>query len=241
MAMLNQGAPPLPVCTLSVIILCGALQVYVFLIDPPFSQVTLSPVLVIYGHQFWRIITSAFFHGGFMHIAMNMMSIVSLGGSFERTVGSVMMAFTLAWQILLSGISNVLLSWFLSLVLTGDMKYIKQQSVGFSGVIFALCVVDIYRGAGETRSIFGFFEVPAKVYPWVLLIMLQFLIPNVSFMGHLSGILTGTIQAHGGLNCLLPSVEMCRLIEAKLMGTHPRYILTPNDATIYRESLFDLG
>jgi hypothetical protein len=127
-------------------------------------------------------------------------------------------------------------------MLTGDLKYAKQQSVGFSGVIFALSVVDIYKSAGGSRSIFGFFEVPAKVYPWVLLVVLQLLIPNVSFMGHLSGIVTGTVQAHGGLNCLLPSVDMCRLIEAKVVfSSHPRCVPTPNDASTYRENLRDLG
>lgn len=37
-------------------------------------------------------------------------------------------------------------------------------------------------------SIFGFFSVPAKAYPWVLLVVWQLLVPQASFLGHLSGV-----------------------------------------------------
>lgn len=41
------------------------------------------------------------------------------------------------------------------------------------------------------RSIFGLFTVPPRVYPWALLLVFQLLMPGVSFLGHLSGILAG--------------------------------------------------
>jgi hypothetical protein len=43
----------------------------------------------------------------------------------------------------------------------------------------------------SSRSVFGFFSVPAKLYPWVLLVLLQLLMPGISFLGHLGGILSG--------------------------------------------------
>lgn len=58
-------------------------------------------------------------------------------------------------------------------MLLSDLSYLRQHSVGFSGVIFALAVVDIYKSGGETRQVLGLFSVPAKVYPWVLLVVLQ--------------------------------------------------------------------
>jgi hypothetical protein len=71
-------------------------------------------------------------------------------------------------------------------------------------VIFGLCVVEIYKSGGTTRSLYGIIEVPSKYYPWILLVVLQFIIPNVSFMGHLSGIVIGTLQTYNFH--LLPSV-----------------------------------
>ena len=40
-------------------------------------------------------------------------------------------------------------------------------------------------------SLFGLFRVPPHLYPWVLLLVIQLLMPGVSFLGHLSGILVG--------------------------------------------------
>ena len=75
------------------------------------------------------------------------------------------------------------------MVLLDDMSFIKQHSVGFSGVLFALVVVDIHKSDVPTRSVMGFVSVPARWYPWALLVLLQLMIPNVSFLGHFSGIL----------------------------------------------------
>ena len=162
-----------PLGTVTVIAVCAAIQLYVFLFNPPMNEFTLNALLVIYGRQYWRIVTCAYFHGGFMHILFNMTSLSSLGGSLERCVGTVVFAFTILWQTLLCGAFNVAASWFLSMVVTDDLSYLKQQSVGFSGVIFALAVVDIHRSELPTRSVFGFLDMPAKWYPWVLLVALQ--------------------------------------------------------------------
>lgn len=53
------------------------------------------------------------------------------------------------------------------------MSYINQASVGFSGVIFALALIDSYRSTQPTRSVFGFVQVPTRMYPWVLLVLLS--------------------------------------------------------------------
>lgn len=228
------AASAVPGCTAAVVAVCAAVQLYVFLFDPPLSNFTLSAALVIYAHQFYRLLTAAFFHGGLMHIGMNMMSMLATGTSLERSVGTVQLLFTVLWQTLLTGAFCVGASWFLSMVLLDDMSYIKQQSVGFSGVLFALVVVDIQNSDVPTRSVMGFVSVPAKWYPWALLVLLQLMIPNVSFLGHFSGIMLGTWQANGGLRWLLPSVELTRELEAwsalRPLTDHPRWITCPDGA-----------
>ena len=88
--------------------------------------------------------------------------------------------------------------------------------MGFSGVVFGLIVVDNHASGASSRrwarrpaldytlarashafdlaarpccSIFGFFSVPAKLYPWALLVFWQLLLPQSSFLGHLAGVL----------------------------------------------------
>ena len=60
--------------------------------------------------------------------------------------------------------------------------------VGLSGVIFGLIVLDTHHSGVSQHSIFGLFSVPARVYPWALLVVWQLLVPQVSFLGHLGGI-----------------------------------------------------
>lgn len=51
--------------------------------------------------------------------------------------------------------------------------------------------------AGERRSVFGLFSVPARLYPWALLLVWQLLVPQASFLGHLTGLLVRG-RRHGG-------------------------------------------
>ncbi len=56
----------------------------------------------------------------------------------------------------------------------------------------------------QTRSVFGLFVLPAKYYPWVLLVVWQLLMPGVSFLGHLGGVAAGQAFAWGWLRWALP-------------------------------------
>lgn len=56
---------------------------------------------------------------------------------------------------------------------TNDPQYAHQHAVGFSGVIFTLALMESYRSTQPTRSVFGMIQVPTRLYPWVLLVMLS--------------------------------------------------------------------
>ena len=77
--------------------------------------------------------------------------------------------------------------WSVSCRYTAQLAY--QCAIGFSGVIFGLIVVDNNISGATQRSIFGFFYVPAPLYPWVLMLLWQVIMPGVSFLGHLCGVL----------------------------------------------------
>lgn len=68
-------------------------------------------------------------------------------------------------------------------------KVAYQCAIGFSGVVFGLIVVDNSLTGATQRSIFGLFYVPAPLYPWTLLVIWQLIMPGVSFLGHLCGLL----------------------------------------------------
>ena len=97
---------------------------------------------------------------------------------------------------------------------TGDGGWAAQSAVGFSGVLFALAVDESALTPAPMRSVFGLFSVPTRLYPWVLMLVLQLLLPNISFLGHLAGILAGSLHAAGGLAWALPSLPALRRLEA---------------------------
>ena len=79
-------------------------------------------------------------------------------------------------------------------VLWWALLRLRYNSVGFSGVLFSLAVQESYLAGTTSRSLFGMVNVPSKYYPWAMLVVMQVLMPNVSFVGHLCGLLIGFLH-----------------------------------------------
>jgi len=48
---------------------------------------------IFYGHEWWRLVTAMFLHGGLIHIGFNMMSLMQLGPALEELYGSARYVF----------------------------------------------------------------------------------------------------------------------------------------------------
>jgi len=92
---------------------------------------------------------------------------------------------------------------------TGDRHYLKSCAVGFSGVIFALKVLQThYADQGGHQSFMGIpIPVPSKYAFWVELIIIHFVSRNASFVGHLAGILVGLAYTKGPLKNIIETLE----------------------------------
>lgn len=211
----------IPLSTFSYGALCSLAFLYQFLVNPDLFRYTLNAQCILMHREYHRIITCAFFHGSFLHLAMNMFSYMALGKSLEKRFGTLFMYFTVTWSILLTSFLHVLLSLAGSIV-TRDSSLLNRHSLGFSAVLFHLLVLESKcHDPDASHSILGIIHVPSKYYPWALLIMLQILIPNVSFLGHLSGILCGTLQSSNNgfyQKYLLPSIDFIHRCEQQ---SHP--------------------
>jgi len=214
MSRFQELARTIPPGTLGAIGLNTALFVYQIVGDVNLQSVTLCPQLVLYKLQIYRIFTSALFHGNLMHIGMNMMSLSAIGSMLERRLGTVRMILTMLWSILLTSLLHIFASWLVFAALGIKGPFIGH-SLGFSGVIFHLSVLECNLGTHESRSVFGVFEVPSYLYPWVLLLVLQMFMPNLSFGGHLSGIVVGTMQLYGMLSLLMPKENKLNDLEGR--------------------------
>lgn len=86
-----------------------------------------------------------------------------------------------------------------------DISWLSSCAVGLSGVIFGLIVIDNAASGATERSVFGMFKLPAALYPWALLMLWQLLLPGVSFLGHLGGVVAGEALSRGLLGWVWPS------------------------------------
>jgi rhomboid domain-containing protein 1 len=165
-----------------------------------------------------------------MHIGMNMMSTAAISSMLEKRMGTLQHAMTILWAMLLTSCVYTIASIFMHVVLGMD-GLMYQHSVGFSGVIFHLSVLECNITPHRSRSVFGFLTVPAYLYPWALLVVLQLFMPNLSLMGHLAGILTGTLQFFGVLDAILVSdaylQEMEKWIGLRFLTGQPNFVATP--------------
>eukprot|EP01100_Stratorugosa_tubuloviscum_P014271 TRINITY_DN7531_c0_g1_i1.p1 TRINITY_DN7531_c0_g1~~TRINITY_DN7531_c0_g1_i1.p1 ORF type:complete len:310 (-),score=83.45 TRINITY_DN7531_c0_g1_i1:105-1034(-) len=146
------------------------------------------PNLELYNFQVWRIYTCVFLHQNFLHLLFNMMALVNLGKEIEKQKGSINYLIWLILMILLCGLFLISISWIFSIFNIKD--YMNECSIGASGLLFTMLTLSSLQNP-TTKKIFCFISVPNFIYPWLLLIIIQLFMPNVSFVGHLAGILTG--------------------------------------------------
>jgi membrane associated rhomboid family serine protease len=126
---------------------------------------------------YWQLVTSTFTHVSLFHIGFNMMALWVLGPQLEMMLGR---ARFLA-VYLLSGLAGSTAVYWLSGTYT--------PTLGASGAIFGLMgalVVVAFKVHGSVSSIL----------PWIAFnFVLTFLVPHISWQGHVGGFLGGLALA----------------------------------------------
>ena len=129
--------------------------------------------------EWWRIITSMFLHGGFMHVLFNMFSLFLFGPELEKIAGK---ARFLAIYFL-SGIGGGLAT-----LLTQHMMY---ATVGASGAIFGIFGA---FGAILYRYRHSMPQLRQVILPIIVIsVILTFLQSNVNATSHIGGLATGFV------------------------------------------------
>jgi membrane associated rhomboid family serine protease len=145
--------------------------------DRVLQEGSLYPAAVLQGGEWWRIFTGAFLHGGLIHIAVNMISLWSLGRFVEWAVGSWRMLLIYMVSLVASGLGVV----FLSAPLV--------PTVGASGAIFGLFGALFAIGLKLGKP--GMELVKANTGILVLNLIITFTVPSISWQAHVAGLLAG--------------------------------------------------
>ncbi|GMP84153.1 hypothetical protein CsSME_00037780 [Camellia sinensis var. sinensis] len=153
------------------------------------------------------------------------MALVPLGSELERVMGSV----RLLYMIILLASSNAIFHLLIALLVSFNpfhpIQYIMNEcAIGFSGILFSMIVIETSLSGVQYRSVFGLFNNISTIsyvtfndtvrYAWILLVVFQLLMTNVSLLGHLCGILSGFAYTYGLFNFLLPGSSFYSSIES---------------------------
>ncbi len=162
----------------------------------------LVPVAVGLG-DWWRLISSAFLHGGIVHLAFNGLLLWRLGSLLERaigpgpliglaasgTAGGGLGVIELAWLAAATPLSAVpAVGWFLG---AGPLSVTVGASGAVFGLMGAVLVMFRRRGMDPWATTEG-----SAVGALVLLnLVLTFAVPSISVGGHVGGLLGGGAAA----------------------------------------------
>ncbi|MCW1958884.1 MAG: rhomboid family intramembrane serine protease [Mycobacterium sp.] len=157
-----------------------AANVAVFLLQATSTMVAyrlaLVPLFVAAG-DWYRLVTSAFVHFGLIHLAFNMYALYVLGPPLERHLGRLRFAALYG----LSALGGSVLVYLFSVP--------TAPTAGASGAIFGLF--------GATAVAYKRFNLDMKWLIGLIAVnlVITFSVPNISWQGHLGGLITGAVVA----------------------------------------------
>ncbi|KAL8204864.1 hypothetical protein R6Q57_010487 [Mikania cordata] len=230
----------IPFLTSVVVAVCSVIYLVCLLSGyDSFVEVCFLPSAVISKFQVYRVFTSIVFHGSILHLVFNMLALVPLGSELERVMGSI----RLFYMIVLLATSSAIFHLLITLIaafnpIRSYYDFMNECAIGFSGVLFSMIVIETSLSGVQSRSVFGLFNIPAKLYPWMLLVLFQLLMTNISLLGHLCGILSGFAYTYGLFNFIIPGSSFFSGIEStSWLSTcvrRPKYIMcTGGDSSGY--------
>jgi rhomboid protease GluP len=138
-----------------------------------------GPYPIYVQHQWFRVITAMFLHGGLIHIGFNMMSLMQLGPALEELYGSARYLFL----YVVTGAFGFLVSAF-------PIGFLGHYSLGASGALLglvgALLAVTTKRGGAFMRDLRA-----RLISSVVILFMLGFAGMGLDNAAHFAGLVCG--------------------------------------------------
>jgi rhomboid protease GluP len=130
-------------------------------------------------HEYWRLVTAGFLHGGIIHILMNSWGLFTLGAEVEQIYGT----------------SRLMVFYFFSTV-TGFLfsSLAHNVSVGSSAGIFGL-IGALLAFAVTDKSALGA-NVKAMYSQWLIFGLVMSFIPHVDFFAHIGGLAGGFVAGY---------------------------------------------
>ncbi|KAG2720845.1 hypothetical protein I3843_02G043200 [Carya illinoinensis] len=187
--------------TTCIIGICSAIWFYIQKKNIGYSHVGFSYENAIEGHH-WRIITSTFSHISVLHLVFNMSALWSLG--IVEQLGNIGLGvvYYLHYTLVLVVLSGVLVfGMYHTLIIRFKLEHFRRvTAVGYSCVVFGWMTILSMKQPSSKLDLFGFLSLPISFAPFESLIFTSLIVPQASFLGHLSGIIVGYAIGWGLIN-----------------------------------------
>ena len=175
---------------ISIEIICCSICLYLYYYNIDTNKFGFNYNKIINDKEYWRVI-AILCHKHILHLAFNMISLWNTTDMEKYIMGSfqyceltfLMFTFCVILELLIIHISLH--------VFNDPYNLCKTYSLGYSGVLFGIISYQCFKYKGN-YNLFGL-PLPYYIYPFISLLIIQLILRNASFIGHLTGIIIGII------------------------------------------------
>eukprot|EP01112_Ceratiomyxa_fruticulosa_P019733 TRINITY_DN6525_c0_g1_i1.p1 TRINITY_DN6525_c0_g1~~TRINITY_DN6525_c0_g1_i1.p1 ORF type:complete len:256 (-),score=25.74 TRINITY_DN6525_c0_g1_i1:251-1018(-) len=171
---------------------CVGFFLYILHYRLPPESICFSYEKVLVQKEAWRIFTSSFGHFTLPHLLLNMLSLWSCR-YLEIMYGSIVF-LKYCFLLLVLSMVTIIVVYHALIFMFRKENYFSSLSVGYSCVVFGLMTI---QACLQNQVVLAGFSIPPFLFPFVPLVLTSLIVPNASFIGHLSGIIVGLGIAFG--------------------------------------------
>lgn len=159
-----------------------------------FQRFLMNPFMVFQKGQYWRLISSGFIHGSYVHLGFNMFTFYFFGQAVERIFD----------QIIGPGSTWVYVLFYISAIIISDLPVawknrnnISYNSLGASGAVSAMVFTSILYFPLNEICLYGLLCVPGFILGFVYVIYSYYqgknISDNINHEAHLYGAIYGIV------------------------------------------------
>jgi rhomboid protease GluP len=141
---------------------------------------------VVWQGEWWRLLSATFLHYGILHLSMNMLGLYFLGAYVESYlgIGKYLMAY------FFSGIGSMLVVTVAAILTKAPPQIVVGASGAIMGMVGALVAI-LLKGWVRDKAPLAGQRLRSVLFIIGLQIVFDLNTPQVSFLGHLSGLILG--------------------------------------------------
>jgi membrane associated rhomboid family serine protease len=143
--------------------------------DSPVAHALAQVPLLVQDGEWWRVFTAAFVHIGLLHIGLNMLALLIFGSELERALGR--------WRFLGLYVVSILGGALAIQMFSAPDVPAAGASTAIYGLLGGMAVL-LVAGRQSLRGLSTLL---------VINLLISLLIPNISWVGHLGGLVGGAL------------------------------------------------